>query len=94
MVQPGDLCQGSVGDCWLVAALACAAEYPGAIRKAFVTPEYNPRGKYEVKLYDAEIKQWVTVTIDDRIPCEKGTTNPIYMKCHGNELWAVLLEKG
>jgi len=92
-IEPGDLCQGSVGDCWLVAALACAAEYPGAIRKAFVTPEYNPRGKYEVKLYDAEIKQWVTVTIDDRIPCEKGTTNPIYMKCHGNELWAVLLEK-
>ena len=50
-IEPADLCQGAVGNCWLVAALASAADHPGAIRKAFVTREYNPRGKYAVRLY-------------------------------------------
>ena len=43
-IEPDDLCQGAVGDCWLVAALACASEYPDCIRNVFRTKEYNPRG--------------------------------------------------
>lgn len=27
-IEPNDLCQGAVGDCWLVAAFACASEFP------------------------------------------------------------------
>jgi len=92
-IDPGDLAQGAVGDCWLVAALACAAEHPGAIRKAFLTSEYNSRGRYRVRLFDGQAKAWVVITIDDRIPCKKGTKEPLYMKMKGNELWAVLLEK-
>lgn len=92
-IEAADLCQGAVGDCWLVAALACAAEHPGSIRKAFVNREFNPRGRYVVRLFDPEKKMWVSVILDDRIPCRKGTKTPIYMSCNGNELWAVLLEK-
>ena len=92
-IEPADLCQGSVGDCWLVAALACAAEHPGAIRKAFVSYEANPRGAYSVRLFDPDARAWVTVKVDDRIPCRPGTKDPLYMKVHGAELWAVLLEK-
>ena len=92
-IEPADLCQGAVGNCWLVAALACAAEHPGAVRKAFSTREHNPRGKYVVRLFDPEKKAWVNVTIDDRIPCKKGTKQPLFMSMNGNELWAVLLEK-
>ena len=92
-IEAADLCQGAVGDCWLVAALACAAEHPGSIRKAFINREFNPRGRYGVRLFDPEKKTWVTVVVDDLIPCKKGTKQPIYMGCNGNELWAVLLEK-
>jgi len=92
-ITPNDLAQGAVGDCWLVAALSSAAEHPTIIRRAFLTPEYNPRGKYRVRIYDGQNKKWVTVTIDDRIPCKKGTKKPLFMKHHGNELWAMLVEK-
>lgn len=92
-IEPADLCQGAVGDCWLIAALACCAEHPATIRNAFLTPEFNPRGKYRVRLYDAKRGAFVVVTIDDLIPCAKGTTSPLFVKMNGNELWAVLLEK-
>lgn len=92
-IEPDDLCQGAVGDCWLVSAFACGAEFPHAIRRMFLTREYNPRGRYRVRLYDPQRERWTVVTVDDRIPCQKGTRKPKFMNPHGNELWAILLEK-
>lgn len=92
-IQAADLCQGAVGDCWLVSAFACAAEQPACIRHCFITKEANRRGKYLVKIFDAQKLQWVRITVDDLIPCKNGTRRPLYMKAHQNELWAMLLEK-
>jgi hypothetical protein len=92
-IEPSDLCQGAVGDCWLVAAFACASEFPDMIRHMFLTKEYNPRGLYKIRIFDPQLNKWVVVTVDDRIPCKKGTNRPRFMKPNGNELWAILLEK-
>jgi hypothetical protein len=92
-IEPSDLCQGAVGDCWLVAAFACASEFPDSIRSLFVTKEYNPRGLYKVRIFDPVIKKWKIITVDDRIPCQKGTKKPRFMNPNGNELWAIILEK-
>ena len=92
-IEPNDLCQGAVGDCWLVAAFACASEFPHVIRRMFQTREYNSRGKYRVKIYDPQAEKFVIVTVDDRIPCQKGTRRPMFMSPNGNELWAIILEK-
>jgi calpain-15 len=92
-IEPDDLCQGAVGDCWLVAAFACASEFPHVIRHQFLTKEYNPRGLYKVRIYDPQRKSWVVVKVDDRIPCKKGTKKPHFMSPNGNELWALILEK-
>jgi hypothetical protein len=92
-IEPADLCQGAIGNCWLVAALASAAEQPPSVRNAFITPEYNPRGRYDVRLFDPATKEFVTVTVDDRIPVKKGSHEPLYMKMNGDEVWAVILEK-
>jgi hypothetical protein len=92
-IEPDDLCQGAVGDCWLVAAFACASEFPDCIRGLFVTKEYNPRGLYKVRIFDPVVKKWKIVIVDDRIPCEKGTKKPRFMSPNGNELWAIILEK-
>uniref|UniRef100_A0A7S2ECG6 Calpain catalytic domain-containing protein n=1 Tax=Ditylum brightwellii TaxID=49249 RepID=A0A7S2ECG6_9STRA len=92
-IEPSDLCQGAVGDCWLVSGLASASEYSDAIRNVFVTKEYNPYGKYEVKIFNPLKKQFEVVTVDDRIPCQKGTKTPRFMNPTGPELWAMILEK-
>lgn len=93
-IEPSDLCQGAVGDCWLVAAFACASEHPDCIRSLFKTKEYNPRGKYEVRIYDPIKEKFVIVSVDDRIPCEKGSGGtPRFMQPNGSELWAIILEK-
>ena len=47
-IEPRDLCQGAIGDCWLVAALASASEHPSVIRKAFLTRERNSHGTRNV----------------------------------------------
>jgi len=92
-IEPADLCQGAVGDCWLVAAMACASENAHTIRQAFVTKEYNKRGLYKVKIFDPFLKKKVVITVDDRIPCAKGTKKPRFMSPHGCELWAIIMEK-
>jgi hypothetical protein len=92
-IEPSDLAQGAVGDCWLVAAFACASEFPDCIRQMFVTKEYNPRGLYKVRIFDPCKKKFEIVTVDDRIPCKKGTKKPRFMSPNGNELWAIILEK-
>ena len=85
--------QGALGDCWLVSALASAAEYPECLRNCFVTKEYSQRGRYVVRLWDARRRAWEHVVVDDRIACKHGTREPLFAKRHGSELWPMILEK-
>mmetsp|Transcript_19063 Transcript_19063/g.50114 ORF Transcript_19063/g.50114 Transcript_19063/m.50114 type:complete len:422 (+) Transcript_19063:515-1780(+) len=48
-IEPADIAQGQLGDCWLLSAFACMAEHPGFIQNMFLQREYNPRGKYQVR---------------------------------------------
>jgi hypothetical protein len=68
LVEPGDVKQGELGDCWLLGAIAAFAEVPGGIQNLFVNKEYSSKGKYTVRLYDALEKQWTRVTVDDWLP--------------------------
>eukprot|EP00438_Fugacium_kawagutii_P032382 Skav234885 [mRNA] locus=scaffold840:462015:481830:- [translate_table: standard] len=58
-IDSRDICQGALGDCWLLAAIACLAEHDGAIQA--VTKEVNPRGKYVLRLYDGQKESCGTV---------------------------------
>ena len=92
-IEPADLCQGAIGDCWLVAAFACAAEFEDCIRNQFLTKEYNVYGRYQVRIFDPIKTRFEIVTVDDRIPCKKGRKSPRFLRPNGNELWAIILEK-
>ena len=92
-IEPADIGQGQLGDCWLMTSLACLSEFPGAIQNIFEDLEYSSRGRYTLRLYCGQKMQWETIEVDDRIPVKSGTTTPIFAKPHGEELWVALLEK-
>ena len=93
-VDPGDIAQGQLGDCWLLAAFATLAEKPEYIQKCFLTRSFNPRGKYTLRLYDTKAQPplWRNITIDDWIPCGSDDT-PLYSKPNSNDMWPLLIEK-
>ena len=88
-----DVCQGGLGDCWLLSALACLATRPGAVRRAFVTQQLSPYGRYTLRLWDAPAKEWRLITVSDEFPCSAQSGEPLFTKPHGNELWVLLMEK-
>jgi len=98
-INSSDICQGALGNCWLLAAMAALAEHPGAINSVFRSKERSPRGKYFLRLYDGVHEKWEYITIDDYIPCnkkrweEETVCKPMFSQPNGNELWAILLEK-
>ncbi len=71
-IEPNDLTQGIVGDCWLLATMACLAEFPNAIESLFVdqdSDEPSASGLYRIKLFNLDKREWEIITIDDYIPC-------------------------
>lgn len=92
-VDPRAICQGALGDCWLLAAMACLAEHDGAVHSLFRTREFNPRGKYKLRLFDGQKGEWVNITIDDWIPCDEKSGKPVFVQPQNNCMWVLLLEK-
>jgi len=97
-VEPNDIFQGCVGDCWLLAAFASVAEFPDYFKtKIFKTKEVSKIGKYEINLFDCSKNKWITVTIDDKIPCSESNRymppKPLFSQPHENEMYILLLEK-
>ena len=84
-IAPEDIEQGQLGDCWLLAALACMGKRRGALRSVFATQCYNRYGKYQVWLWKDGRRHLVTV--DDRIPVS-AHGEPLFAKVVGeNQMW-------
>ena len=65
--------------------------YPSIFKKIILSKDYNPNGKYEVKLFvDGEFK---TITIDDYFPCIEGTNVYFFTRPSNFEIWPILIEK-
>ena len=70
---------------------ALANNYPSIFKKIILSKDYNPNGKYEVKLFvDGEFK---TITIDDYFPCIEGTNVYFFTRPSNFEIWPILIEK-
>ena len=90
LIEPKDIKQGQLGDCWLMSAIACIAEFPDLVQRLFISKEYNPYGVYRLRL--CKHGEWTEIVLDDYFPCfpEDG---PFYSRAHEGELWVMLIEK-
>lgn len=98
--EPADICQGRVGDCWLIAAIAAVAEFPHYLEdQVFARKELAEDGKYELRLYDLHADKFderSTFVVDDYIPCFPGTWYGPARLAFANgtdKLFAPILEK-
>ncbi|XP_051113651.1 calpain-type cysteine protease DEK1 [Andrographis paniculata] len=88
--NPSDVCQGRLGDCWFLSAVAVLTEV-SRISEVIITPEYNEEGIYTVRFCIQG--EWVPVVVDDWIPCESPGRPAFATSKKANELWVSLLEK-
>eukprot|EP00045_Choanoeca_perplexa_P016316 m.218822 g.218822 ORF g.218822 m.218822 type:complete len:950 (-) comp17225_c1_seq7:2973-5822(-) len=95
-IEPNDIKQGRLSDCWLLCAISALAEFPSFIERLF-TPkdmlqpiQVNEQGVYQVQI--CKHGEWWTMRLDDLFPVVVGH-GPIFARAHGNELWVMLLEK-
>ncbi|TYI34796.1 hypothetical protein ES332_A03G034500v1 [Gossypium tomentosum] len=88
--NPSDVCQGRLGDCWFLSAVAVLTEVL-EISEVIITPEYNEEGIYTVRFCIQG--EWVPVVVDDWIPCESPGKPAFATSRKGNELWVSILEK-
>lgn len=88
-IDPSDIKQGLLGDCYFLSTLSVLAEVPDRVKKIFVTQGPNDEGVYAVKIsHNGEFKE---VTVSDSFPCYQGA--PAFSKSEGDELWVMILEK-
>eukprot|EP00927_Polykrikos_kofoidii_P001420 TRINITY_DN10530_c0_g1_i1.p1 TRINITY_DN10530_c0_g1~~TRINITY_DN10530_c0_g1_i1.p1 ORF type:complete len:587 (+),score=103.98 TRINITY_DN10530_c0_g1_i1:58-1818(+) len=91
-IHPNDIAQGILGDCWLLAGIAGLAEFKNRVQELFRENDLSHDGKYNIKIYDMNTRQWNWVVIDDYIPFQLNG-KPCFSKPHEEEAWVLLLEK-
>lgn len=97
-VHPSDIFQGKIGNCALISAISCVAEFPNAIQDLIKPADIAHDGQYTVKLYDVQLGSWVDTLIDDLLPCESRAfweryARPLFAYVKGVCIWPMIIEK-
>jgi len=89
-VNPADIQQGALGDCWFLSALSVLAERPLLVLNLLLTPEYSPQGVYLVRFCKNGV--WTVVMVDDFFPTDSHG-GLAYACGRSKQMWVPLLEK-
>lgn len=88
-IDPNDINQGELGNCYYLAVLSACAEDSDRIKNRIKTQEVNAAGIYCVTMYINGVE--TPIIVDDWFPTVYG--KPAFCKTKENELWAMLFEK-
>lgn len=100
-VDPSDIFQGTVGDCWLLSGISALAEFDGAVKRLFrKTTNLDQRpldspNQYIISLWDLSTWKEVDITIDERLPVMANGSGKLLASrpSEDGELWVCYLEK-
>lgn len=93
-IEPSDILQGALGNCYFLSAIATIAEEaPEMIKARFISYSKSNEGIYGVFVRVNGV--WKTVLVDDYFPTNtsSGKNEFAFTRANGPELWVVLLEK-
>ncbi|KAJ8008326.1 hypothetical protein DPEC_G00103670 [Dallia pectoralis] len=99
-ISTRDLHQGSLGNCWMVAATSCMASEPSLWMKVIpdhMEQEWNPKrpdlyaGIFHFRFW--RLGRWTDVVVDDRLPVGEDGALLFCRSATRREFWSSLLEK-
>lgn len=98
-VDPSDIHQGRVGDCWLLSGISALAEFDGAVKRLFrktkdldKMPRDGPN-MYTVTLWDLTTWKEVDIIIDERLCAAPDGQLLASKPSEDGELWVCYIEK-